>query len=184
MPENEPTETSAGGDDTARQERVEIRRQSVHQTVGRVALLMATIPRHWGSHIRSLRTEMLPPIRLGQYQVFHDDRTGSSGFVAWALLSEEVIARLCETGGDLSPEEWHSGETAVVWKAIGPGGLAVLARTLKARHFAGRPLFALVYASSDGRGRLVEVPGQSGERVAAGTDPTELVIEDAGERYV
>lgn len=181
MPENEPTETLADGDDDARRKRIEIRRQSVHKTVGGVALAMAANRRLWNKHIRCLRTEVLPPIRLGQYQVFHDDRAELSSFVAWALLSEEVIARLCETGGDLSPEEWHSGETAVVWKAIGPGGLASLARTLKARHFADRPLFALAYASSDGRGRLVEVPGESGERVVAGADPTELVVEDADE---
>ncbi len=184
MSEYEPTETSASRDDTARRERIEIRRRSVHQTVGGVALLMAINQRLWGKHIRCLRTEMLPPIRLGQYQVFHDDRANLTGFVAWALLSEEVIARQCETGGVLSPEEWRSGETAVVWDAIGPGGLANLARTLKARHFADRPLFILGRTSSDGRGRLVEVSGESGGRVAAGTDPTELVIEDVSERYV
>lgn len=163
MSEDRPTGTETDGDGVAESEQISMRsRRSELETVGTVGLLMTVSPAHQHRHVHSLWTRVLPPARAGQYRVWVDSEGEPVGFVSWAFLREEAIARMREAPYDLLADDWIGGETAVVQDVVGPVAESVLLRLLKEQLFADRPLF-VVERDTEGKALLVEVPGEKGE---------------------
>lgn len=163
MSEDRPTGTAADGDGAAWSEQIRMRsRRGALETVGTVGLLMTVSPAHQYRHLHSLWTKVFPPVRAGQYRVWVDSEGEPVGFVSWAFLREETLARMREAPYDLLAGDWFGGETAVVQDVVGPAAESVLLRLLKGQLFADRPLF-VVERDTEGKALLVEVPGEEGE---------------------
>lgn len=87
---------------------------------------------------------VLPPIVLDQCRLY--TKAGLPyAFVTWALVSDEVDARLRSAQPKIAPHEWKSGGHVWIIDAVAPFGqldetLAELRQTL----FAGKPVHALL----------------------------------------
>lgn len=85
---------------------------------GDVFFVALRSPRHAGHSLAALRPAFEPPLILGQVRVFRFDDV-PRGFFTWAWLSPEAERKLV-TGGQLSPEDWRSGDRLWIVDLVAP----------------------------------------------------------------
>ena len=102
--------------------------------------LMMASPKHRHLFLEDLQWRLIPPLMLRQFRLFQKDNKPIA-FATWALLSDEVAARLGDTGGNgdggnsgegdtprsdirLRPAEWRSGTRPILVDVVAPFGNA------------------------------------------------------------
>ena len=91
------------------------------EAMAEIIRLMSISPHHKYMFLSELEWAVLPPLRLGQFRLFHD-KGRVVGYVSWAMVSEAVEARMKSGGRRLRPEEWKSGGKRVVVDVVAPFG--------------------------------------------------------------
>jgi len=81
------------------------------QRLGEVAAVMLQSPLHRRHQIASLAVWLEPALLLEQLAIVHDERGVPLGYVAWALVTPEVLIRLVSSPLTLLHiSEWNEGE--------------------------------------------------------------------------
>jgi cytolysin-activating lysine-acyltransferase len=125
--------------------------------LGEVVSLLMMPASHKHLFLADLEWLVVPPLALRQFRLWRqDDRP--VGFATWALLSEEVEARLLSGVRRLKPADWNSGDRAWLIDVVAPNPEAAqkMVAELKAVVFSDRPLKAL-QARPEGGSAAVEV---------------------------
>lgn len=91
-----------------------------------------------------LEWRVLPPLMLGQARLFMRG-DAPVGYAAWALLSDEAVARWRQPPHRLALQDWNSGEQAWLIDVFTPfGGAREMLQELRETHLANRELRQLV----------------------------------------
>jgi cytolysin-activating lysine-acyltransferase len=118
-------------------------------SIGDVVVVFSRSPAHKHYSLADIEWTVLPPVSAGQFYVVEaaDKERGFRAPIAvvtWALVSEEVDARLRQEGGQrlrLRPDQWKCGEIAWIIDAVGrEQGLDAALQWLKRGQFKDRPL--------------------------------------------
>jgi len=118
-------------------------------SIGDVVVVLSRSPAHKHYSLADIEWMVMPPLAAGQFYVVEaaDKKRGFRAPVAvmtWALVSEEVDARLQEAAGQrvrLRPDEWKSGDIAWLIDAVGSAeGVKAGLRWLKEGPFKEKPL--------------------------------------------
>ncbi len=88
------------------------------QALVEIIRLLSQSPEHKYMFLAELEWAIIPPVRLGQFRLFHKEGR-VVGFVTWAMVNEAVEARLKRGVRRLRPDEWKCGERRVVVDVIG-----------------------------------------------------------------
>lgn len=102
---------------------------------------------------------VLPPVVLDQCQLY--TRNGLPyAFVTWALVNDQIDARLRSAQAKIAPHEWKSGEHVWIIDVIAPfGQMEETLKDLREKMFAGRKVCALMPdPKRDGAVRVQEWP--------------------------
>jgi cytolysin-activating lysine-acyltransferase len=127
------TASPASGPDTSPSTTPTDASAAPHNMFASAVWLMMASPRHRHLFLQDLQWRLIPPLILRQFRLFQKDGKPVA-LATWAMVSEEVAARL--GGGDgtadpgekprtdlrLKPAEWRSGERAVLVDVVAPFG--------------------------------------------------------------
>ncbi|WP_404400436.1 toxin-activating lysine-acyltransferase [Pelagibacterium halotolerans] len=87
-----------------------MRNMDIYMSVGFALELLAASPYHrqhkYGPY---LDTEILTPLKLGQYRFYLAENGAPTAMATWAWLSAEVEAEVHATGRALADDEWQCG---------------------------------------------------------------------------
>lgn len=118
-------------------------------SIGDMVVVLSRSPAHKHYSLADIEWMVLPPVAAGQFYVV-EAADKARGFrapiaaVTWALVSEQVDARLQEGAGQrlrLRPDEWKSGDIAWLIDAVGSAeGVKAGLRWLREGPFKERPL--------------------------------------------
>lgn len=143
--------------------------------LGEVCWLMTRSPKHRHVFMADLDWLVLPALLLKQARVFRgrpqtsapipsgqQESSGPTGnplvYTSWALVSDEVDARLKSGVARLQPSEWRSGPHPWVIDVLAPfGGGDQAIEVLVKEIFGGKPVPVLPFG-----GKLVPVAGSFG----------------------
>lgn len=118
-------------------------------SIGDMVVVLSQSPAHRHYSLADIEWMVMPPVAAGQFYVVEitEKKRGFRAPIAavtWALVSQEVDARLREAAGErvrLHPDEWKSGEICWLIDAAGKGkGLDAALQWLKTGPFKERPL--------------------------------------------
>ncbi len=124
--------------------------RGVRETVGEVALLMASSGTHRYHYVQDLNWMVFPAVALSQYKLVRNGKDETVGFISWALVSDEVLQRIRNGAVKLRPEDWKSGDSAVVMDAVGSVEPGRLLQALKGEVFPHRRLVSIVHGDEGG----------------------------------
>ena len=93
-----------------------------HSTLGAILWLMQHAPYHSQWALHDLEVDILPPMALGQYRLYHTPEGEPFGFVTWAYVSEEVKDILVERKRPMQRNDWTSGELLMFNDFVAPFG--------------------------------------------------------------
>ena len=122
--------------------------------LGHVAWLAMNAPSHRHLFLADLEWLVLPALQTGQFRLFHRDGLPAA-YASWALVNEEVEARLASGVFKLKPAEWRCGDRVWLIDLIAPPAEAqAVTDELRRTVFAGVTV-KTVGPSPDGRGMAV-----------------------------
>ena len=105
--------------------------------LGSVAVLMSNSAVHRHLFIADLEWLVMPPIRLGQCRLYHDEQKPLA-YVSWAFINDAVDARIKAGVPRLQPQEWKSGDKPWIMETVAPfGGFDEIVKDLTATVFGG-----------------------------------------------
>ena len=114
--------------------------QSVHtkfplEVIPEILWLLTQSPTHKYMFLADMEWYLLPPITLNQFRIFrHEGR--ALAYVAWAMVNDEVDARLRKGIVRLKPIEWRSGKLVWITDLVAPaGGTEPMLKSLKEQVF-------------------------------------------------
>jgi hemolysin-activating ACP:hemolysin acyltransferase len=144
-------------------------------SIGDVVVVLSRSPAHKHYSLADIEWMVMPPVAAGQFYVVEaaDKKRGFRAPVAvmtWALVSEEIDARLQEGAGQrvrLRPDEWKSGEIAWLIDAVGSaGGVKAGLRWLREGPFREGPL-KLVARDKDGTAAISTLEALMADRAGS-----------------
>ena len=81
----------------------------------------STYHRTWSE--KDVRDLVIPPIKLGQYYLLHDDRDGEpDGFLTWGLFPKAASEGYAKGNRRLKPEDWNAGDDLWFITFVAPHG--------------------------------------------------------------
>jgi len=87
--------------------------------LGRVVLLALNAPSHKHLFLAELEWLVLPALQTGQYRLFQRDGMPIA-YASWAMVGDEVEARLVSGVFKLKPADWRSGDRLWLIDLIAP----------------------------------------------------------------
>jgi cytolysin-activating lysine-acyltransferase len=93
-----------------------------HSLMGAVAWLMAHAPYHSQWDLFDFEREIVTPIELKQYRLYHSTNGEPTGFVSWAFISSEVKRSLVNRERPMQLDDWNSGSLLLFYDFIAPFG--------------------------------------------------------------
>jgi cytolysin-activating lysine-acyltransferase len=122
--------------ETAMQDTSSQKPQSVDHTVadvfGQITWLMTQSKDHKGFLLSDLEWLVMPAIMLKQFRIFYQEGQ-PVGAALWALVSDEVEARLKAGPKRLQLQDWQSGDTMFLVELVAPfGGQDEMLESIKA----------------------------------------------------
>lgn len=115
-----------------------------HSALGAMAWLMAHAEYHsrWNCH--DVNTDIVPPVVLGQFQLYHTEAGEPVGFATWAFVSEEVKDALINRSRPMQFDDWRSGDLLMFNDFVAPFGHGRwMVNHLRGGRFADRNGFSL-----------------------------------------
>ncbi|WP_412509619.1 toxin-activating lysine-acyltransferase [Roseovarius sp. SYSU LYC5161] len=125
---------------------------------GDMAFLAFRSPRHARMPVSQLRAYLEPPLLLGQFRVFRFDGI-ARGLYTWGWLGQEAERRLV-TGGQLTPEDWTSGDRLWIVDIMAPykGMTRSMVRWIMEKgHFTDTDFFFRRVGDDDRTRRIVHI---------------------------
>lgn len=86
--------------------------------LGQAVWLMSMSPAHKALPIQSIEVRTLPAILLKQFKLYFKGKQPVA-FIAWAMVTDEVKAKLAE-GEDIALQDWRGGPNLVVVDCVSP----------------------------------------------------------------
>ena len=86
--------------------------------LGQAVWLMSMSPAHKQLPIQSIEARTLPAILLKQFKLYFKGKQPVA-FVAWAMVTDQVKAKLAE-GAEITVPEWRGGPNLVVVDCVSP----------------------------------------------------------------
>jgi cytolysin-activating lysine-acyltransferase len=115
-----------------------------HSILGAMLWIMQYAPYHSQWALHDLEVDILPPIALGQYRLYHTPDGEPFGFVTWAYVSEAVKDILVKRKRPMEWNDWNSGELLMFNDFVAPFGHGRwMVRELRSTLFADRVAFSL-----------------------------------------
>lgn len=115
-----------------------------HSRLGAMLWLMQYAPYHSQWALHDLEVDILPPMALGQYRLYHTPEGEPFGFVTWAYVSEEVKDILVERKRPMQWSDWTSGELLMFNDFVAPFGHGRwMVNELRSTLFANSVAFSL-----------------------------------------
>jgi hemolysin-activating ACP:hemolysin acyltransferase len=111
--------------------------ERLHRDFGAILRLMTATDRRL-LRLGSIEAQLMPALRLRQYEVLYDSRRVPTGYASWAFVADDVLAEL-RTDPDrlLRIAEWNEGVNLWLVDFVALGNRArTLAARLKARFAA------------------------------------------------
>lgn len=117
-----------------------------------ICRIMMLSPSHRQFRIADLEWLILPPLRLGQLQLFRVDGL-IVGYASWAYLSDDVVRDFTSKGSlQLGIEDWKSGDNLWLIDLLGPPDRIDEFKTrLKQTVFEDRSVSTLMPEIADGK---------------------------------
>lgn len=115
-----------------------------YQVLGIVCWLMSASKYHrtWPYH--TLHIETLPALRRGQYRLYFDNNQQPRGFVSWANLSAQGLAKVLADQTDLVDADWDAGGHTLINDLIAPwGDTKALVHHLRAEVFPAQRVLGI-----------------------------------------
>ena len=102
--------------------------------------IMAMSPRYRDFSSRYIVTYVIPPLRLGQYRIYHDEEVPFC-YASWAMLSDELSEKYGENKYRIKNSDWNSGNNLWLVNMLCPNGKGSIAlrRLDKLRKELGLP---------------------------------------------
>lgn len=116
--------TEAGNSGTAENERERAAEAvaAANAAFGTVMSILLQSEAHQLLHVQDLKWLVVPAVALQQFRILRVDGM-PVGYVSWALVTEEVDARLSKGQPRLSPHEWNSGDIPWLVDCVLPQGI-------------------------------------------------------------
>lgn len=109
--------------------------RTVSQVFGEITWLMSQSPLHKNLFLSDLEWKVMVPVMLQQFRLFYDQEK-PVGVIFWALVDDEVAARLSSGDKRLRPQDWKSGDKREVVEIVAPfGGAEEMMADLRKRVF-------------------------------------------------
>jgi len=115
--------------------------RTVSAVLGEVVWLLTQSPQHKQAFfLGDLEWMVMPPIILQQFRMFYaKDRP--IGVVLWALVDDEVEARLVSGSARMRPQDWNCGDKLWIVEVVAPfGGTDEMLTDLKGKVFPDREM--------------------------------------------
>ncbi len=128
------------------------KKKTVAEMLGEITWLMTQSTRHKSFFLSDLEWMAMAPIMLNQFRVFYatdteaEKATGKPtsrpiGVALWALVNEDVGARLASGNSRMRPQDWKCGDRLWVADIIAPyGGQEEMLQDLKSQVFPDRTI--------------------------------------------
>jgi cytolysin-activating lysine-acyltransferase len=145
-PEAKPTEVTPAPatDADLSPEAAAARDREFLRVLGEVSWLMSLSAPHRHLFMADLEWLVLPPMALTQARLYRNDKGSPIAYASWALVSDEVDARLKQRIGKLKPADWRSGPHPWIIDLVAPfGGVQEVLSTLQNTVFAGKSVLVL-----------------------------------------
>ena len=99
--------------------------------------IMSMVPRFANMGLRHIRRLIIPPLTLGQYEIYEEPVC----FASWALLSDRISEGYKTGTYNLQSDDWNTGENLWLINILCPegGGSASLRRLDRMRKEMGLP---------------------------------------------
>ncbi len=122
--------------------------------LGAAVWLMLSSSAHKHLFVTDFEWLVVPPILAKQFRLFRRNNV-PVGFISWALLDDEVEARIINGSVKLAPNEWTRGKKFWIIDVIAPfGGGDDMLKDLKENVFKDQ---VVKYIQADDDGRRVEI---------------------------
>jgi len=122
--------------------------------LGAAVWLMLSSSAHKHLFVTDFEWLVVPPILAKQFRLFRRNNV-PVGFISWALLDDEVEARIINGSVKLAPNEWTRGKKFWIIDVIAPfGGGDDMLKDLKENVFKDQ---VVKYIQADEDGRRVEI---------------------------
>ena len=122
--------------------------------LGAAVWLMLSSSAHKHLFVTDFEWLVVPPILAKQFRLFRRNNV-PVGFISWALLDDEVEARIINGSVKLAPNEWTRGNKFWIIDVIAPfGGGDDMLKDLKENVFKDQ---VVKYIQADDDGRRVEI---------------------------
>ncbi|MFC4159179.1 toxin-activating lysine-acyltransferase [Chitinimonas lacunae] len=136
--------------------------------VGYVCHIMSGFESHQANTVNHVREMIRPAIRHDMMKLYFDIDGSPVGYVVWAFLADDVVARIRQEGRiQLHPSEFNEGRQLwIIDLLVAPGRLKYVMADLSSKVFAaenelrylrlenGRPCVRHIRRGSDGRLKL------------------------------
>lgn len=120
-------------------------------------LLMSRLHRRMA--LEDLARTVVPPMHLGQCEVFCDPAGKPVGFVTWAFVTDELLSKLKSNQHRIQPHEWKCGDKLWFNDFVAPfGHCRQMVRRL--RHRFGPTFGSAIRRYADGSTRASQYRGE------------------------
>ena len=124
--------------------------KTVSAVLGEIVWLMSQSPYHKQLFISDLEWFVMTPVMHQQFRLFYAQNK-PVGVVLWALVDDEVAARLAQGITKLRPQDWKSGDQLWVVEVISPfGAPEAMVQNLRTQVFPDREM-RFVMSTTDGK---------------------------------
>lgn len=93
-----------------------------YQALGMISWLMSASDYHQHWSTQTLHIELIPALERSQYRIYLNQQHQPRGFVSWANLSTEGLARVLADQTNLADADWDAGCHAMINDLVAPWG--------------------------------------------------------------
>jgi len=93
-----------------------------YECLGFMMCLMSQAENHGHRPLWCLEIDLLPALEHDQFKIYFNRQKTPIGFVTWAWLDDDARRQILRSEEPLSPEQWRSGHTPMIYDLIAPWG--------------------------------------------------------------